>query len=125
MAAKPAADSAISGNLKSRWGEILEGVKKAKITTYAFLVEAELVEEYTGEVVLGFKTGHTFHKERIEQAENRQVVEQVMQNVAGHPVRVKCRMQAVPEPPAAKKPEHEPGEGIFDLVAEVFDQAGR
>lgn len=125
LAAKPAADSSISGNLKSRWSEVLEGVKKTKITTYAFLVEAELVEEHAGEVVLAFKTGHAFHKERIEQAENRQVVEQVMQNVAGHPVRVKCRMQAMPELPAAKKPEPEPGEGIFDLVAEVFDQAGR
>ncbi|MEW6662848.1 MAG: DNA polymerase III subunit gamma/tau [Bacillota bacterium] len=121
-AAKPAAVRSTAGSLRSRWSEVLEGVKKTKITAYAFLVEAELVEEYPGEIVLGFRAGHVFHKERIEQAENRQVVEQVLQNVLGYPVRLKFQMLSLPENQAAKKPEPEPGENIHDLVAEVFNE---
>jgi len=118
----PASACSASGSVKNRWSEVLEGVKKIKITTYAFLVEAELSEEYSDEIVLGFKTGHAFHKERIEQAENRQVVERVLQNVLGHSVRLKCQMISSAESREATKPESKPREDILNLVSEVFDQ---
>ncbi len=76
--------------IRKRWPEVLEGVKKARITAHALLLEAETGDFRDGTLTLIFPSARTFHKERLEQPENRQAVEQVLQKVLRTQVKVMC-----------------------------------
>lgn len=101
-----------------RWQEILDAIKKIKITAYAFLVEAEPLEVDQHTLVLGFPADHSFHKERMEQPENRQAVEQVLQHVFRLPLKIKCVMQGnSADQGVAAEPQDDP---VVRMAIEIF-----
>lgn len=77
-------------SIKSKWKELLDLVKKAKIGTYAFLVEGRPLSINGSTLMLGFAENHTFHRDKIEQPENRKIVEQILFNLYGYSLAIKC-----------------------------------
>lgn len=109
----------ISLNLiKDRWQDILAAVRKAKITAYAFFVEAKPVELKGHELVLQYKAEHKFHKERSEQPANRQVMEQVLENLFAVKINVRCVLGADPAETENKKASAE--DDIVEKAIEIF-----
>lgn len=91
-------------DVKDKWPKILEAVKNIKITTHAFLVEAEPVRLEGKKLILSYKAGCSFHKEKMEKPENLKVLQDVLASTYNESIRVKCVMQEEVSQPA-KKPE--------------------
>lgn len=69
-----------------KWSQILSGVKEMKITVHAWLVDGEPVSFHEDQVLVAFKSA--MHRETSEKPANKQVIEQVMSDVLGHPVKL-------------------------------------
>ncbi|MNH28563.1 DNA polymerase III subunits gamma and tau [compost metagenome] len=69
-----------------KWNDVLQGVKDAKITVHAWLKDGEPVSSAEGAVLVAFK--NTMHRETTEKPANREIIEKVMHNVLGEPLKV-------------------------------------
>ncbi|KLU62091.1 DNA polymerase III subunit tau [Peptococcaceae bacterium CEB3] len=69
--------------VKARWAEVLEGVRKRKKSTHAFLLEGEPGDLRGDILTLVFKEGFSFHRDKIDRPENRQTVEGVLAELFG------------------------------------------
>ncbi|MFA6431406.1 MAG: DNA polymerase III subunit gamma/tau [Candidatus Margulisiibacteriota bacterium] len=98
--------------LKNLWPKILEGMRKKSIYGFVSLHEGEPVEiDEKGKLVVAFRKGFSFHKERLEEQKNKTSLEEVIEEVLGKNVPVVCILtdrQKVPNLSAA-------------AVAEFFD----
>lgn len=81
-----AAGSAESNQSRMKWSEVLQRVKDAKITVHAWLVDGEPVSTIDDAILLAFK--NTMHRETTEKQANRDIIEKVMQDVLGKPLRL-------------------------------------
>lgn len=63
---------------KILWNKILLAVKEKNIPTHALLSQGILLGSKDDEVYIGFKKGFKFHKERMEEKANRDIVETVL-----------------------------------------------
>ena len=67
----------------ARWHEVMDEVKKRKKSTQAFLMEGKPAELRGNTINMVFREGCSFHKDKVNQAENRQTVEEVLKLVFG------------------------------------------
>ncbi|SDD19546.1 DNA polymerase-3 subunit gamma/tau [Paenibacillus sp. UNCCL117] len=99
-----------------RWSQVLGRVKDLKITVHAWLVDGEPVARADSNLLVAFKSA--MHRETSERPANKQLIEQAMQEVLGHPYRLVTVMlkdwQAAAE--GSKQPEAPKEE--LQLVAE-------
>jgi DNA polymerase-3 subunit gamma/tau len=79
--------------VKAKWGQVMEAIKHEKRTIHAFLTESEPSKLEDQCLVLYFKKGYTFHKEKVENQENRKMVEKALENVMGYTLHVVCQME--------------------------------
>lgn len=86
-----AAGSPATGQVRSRWGEVLHRVKETKITVHAWLVDGEPVAAADDTVLIAFK--NTIHRETTEKPANREIIERVLQDVFGKPLRLATVLQ--------------------------------
>jgi DNA polymerase-3 subunit gamma/tau len=75
-------------SVKSQWASILGGVGSLSRSLEGVLRDGAPIAVEGKAVVLGFS--HAFHKERIEDAKNRVMVEKVLSRVTGQDCRVRC-----------------------------------
>ncbi|MHB1652508.1 MAG: DNA polymerase III subunit gamma/tau [Desulfitobacteriaceae bacterium] len=104
-------------DVKTKWPEVLEAVRKHKRSTHAFLMEGQPGDIRGNTLTLVFKEGFSFHRDKVDQAENRRTVEEVLQNFFGKQFTL-CNVM-----------EHEAGiksqeKGVQDLVQKAVDIFG-
>lgn len=90
------------------WEEILEEVKKAKISLYAFLQAAEVKKANASRIELWFAPHCQFHKESIERRENILLLQDILQKITGKSCEVACILtnhKTQETPPTLPKPE--------------------
>jgi DNA polymerase-3 subunit gamma/tau len=75
-------------SLKTLWVRILGGVGSLSRSLEGVLRDGAPISVEGQEIVLGFP--HAFHKERIEDAKNRVLVEKVLTKLTGQECRVRC-----------------------------------
>ncbi len=63
------------------WGKILAAVKEKKVPTHALLSQGILIGSKDDVIYIGFKKGFKFHKERMEEKANREIVENVLEEM--------------------------------------------
>lgn len=73
--------------ISRRWHELLEGIRPLNHSTEALLRAARPIELSGGYLTL--EVFYKFHKERLESQKCREVIEQVIEEVLGIPLRVK------------------------------------
>ncbi|MFH1683299.1 MAG: DNA polymerase III subunit gamma/tau [Candidatus Margulisiibacteriota bacterium] len=79
------------GKIKNHWNDILDNVKKKSIFGYVSLHEGEPVEiNGNGRLVIAFRRGYAFHKERLEDIKNKQAVEEAVREIAGEMIPIEC-----------------------------------
>ncbi|OGB87141.1 hypothetical protein A3H38_00600 [candidate division WOR-1 bacterium RIFCSPLOWO2_02_FULL_46_20] len=75
--------------IKSRWPDILESVKKKTLFGYVSLHEGDPREiNNKGKLVIGFRRGYVFHKERLEEVKNKQAVEEAINEIIGEKIAI-------------------------------------
>lgn len=79
--------------IKEKWAQAMELVKSAKISLRAFLTECIPYEIKEEGLVLLFKNGYTFHKERVEEEENKRIVQQALEKVVGVQLKIICLLE--------------------------------
>lgn len=63
------------------WEKILKGVKEIKIPTHALLSQGRLLGTRGETIYIGFKRGYKFHKEKMEEKANREILESVLNQI--------------------------------------------
>lgn len=116
----PGSGAVTLNQIKDKWQDILRAVRKAKITAYAFFIEATPVEFKDNQLVLQYKAEHKFHKERSEQPVNKQVMEQVLENLFGVNINVRCILSASP----AENTENKKATAEDDIVEKAIEIFG-
>ncbi|CDX00090.1 DNA polymerase III subunit gamma/tau [bioreactor metagenome] len=79
--------------VQGRWGDILEQVRKRKKSTHAFLMEGKPVELDGDSLVIVFKEGLSFHRDKVNQKENRETIEEVLQSILGKAFRLQSLLE--------------------------------
>jgi len=69
--------------IQARWNDVMEQVKKRKKSTQAFLMEGKPAQLEGNTLTILFREGCSFHKDKVNQAENRQTIEEVLQLLFG------------------------------------------
>ncbi len=69
--------------IQARWNEVLEQVKKQKKSTQAFLMEGKPFQLKDNSLIILFREGCSFHKEKVDQTENRKTIEDVLDQLFG------------------------------------------
>jgi len=104
-------------DIEARWPEVLETVRKRKRSTHAFLLEGRPVALEKDVVTIVFKEGYSFHRDKVEQAENRGTVEEALGAVFQVPLKLKTLMEAdIQERPMAGDAE--------EIVQKAVDMFG-
>lgn len=63
------------------WNRILAGVKEKKIPTHALLSQGKLLGTKGDTMFIGYRKGYKFHKERMEEKANREILDQVIKEI--------------------------------------------
>jgi DNA polymerase-3 subunit gamma/tau len=63
------------------WNRLLAGVKEKKIPTHALLSQGILLGTKGDTMVIGFRKGYKFHKDRMEEKANREIVDAVIKEI--------------------------------------------
>ncbi|WP_418791265.1 DNA polymerase III subunit gamma/tau [Phosphitispora sp. TUW77] len=79
--------------IKKCWQEILNRIKKVRMSAGAFLVEGEPIDVEKNCLVLSFAPEYGFHKEKVEQQENRNTIERVIKEVTGADLKIMCKFK--------------------------------
>jgi len=74
--------------IRERWEEILESVKKLDIPLHACLLEGLPTRMEGGLLYIVFPKNHSFHKDRVEKKSN--IVEEALKEILGKEVKIKC-----------------------------------
>lgn len=70
------------------WTYLLAGVKEQKIPTHALLSQGKLMGLRDDILYVGFRKGYKFHKERLEERANRDIVENVLKQIIKREVKL-------------------------------------
>lgn len=107
------------------WRTILATVKPIN-TSIEALLRAARPMEYDGKV-LTLGVYYRFHKERLEEASHRRILEDVVASIMGAPIRIVCTLTEPPAKPEPKAPVEEKtvltegeDEDIIKIAEEIF-----
>jgi DNA polymerase-3 subunit gamma/tau len=84
--AKPAGNADHSSKepgQEALWNRLLAGVKEKKIPTHALLCQGRLLGIKDDTIYIGFRKGYKFHKEKMEEKSNRDILDAVLKEVIG------------------------------------------
>lgn len=84
------ADQAEFQAVAAKWSQVLSVVKERKITVHAWLVDGEPVSIDGDDLLVVFRSG--MHRETTEKPANKGLIEQVMQEVLGRPLKLTTAM---------------------------------
>lgn len=76
--------------LFGQWGRVMQRVKEEKVSIHAWLNDGKLVSQADDMMLVAFK--NTIHRETTEKAANKQLIERMMQEVYGKPLRLVTMM---------------------------------
>ncbi len=79
------------GKIKGNWEAILDSVKKKSIFGYVSLHEGEPTRiDDAGKLIISFRRGYAFHKDRLEDVKNKMAVEEAVREITGEKVPIEC-----------------------------------
>lgn len=110
-------------DVESRWTDVLNAVKKIKMSTGIFLADAEPIELVQNTVTVGLPSEFNFHKETLESQDNLTLIEDVIKNVIGVPLKVNfviTERDGIDDEVIEEEPTDEPAE-IIESALEIFE----
>lgn len=80
-------------SIQAHWNDVMEQVKRRKKSTQAFLMEGKPVQLNGNNLIILFREGCSFHKDKVNQLENRQTIEEVLKQLFGAPLTLQNHME--------------------------------
>ena len=80
--------------IEDRWTEVLEQVRRLKKSTHAFLMEGKPVDLQGDVLVIVFKEGLSFHRDKVNQVENRETIEKVLKDIFDSPLTLRSVLES-------------------------------
>lgn len=110
------------GEVQERWPEVLEQVKKLKKSTQAFLLEGKPVLLQENNLTILFREGCSFHRDKVNQAENRRTIEEVLKRVFGGSLTIQNVMEGefTGEESAAGQEGKSREQALIDKAKDIF-----
>jgi len=105
--------------LQSRWPEFLNALRPRNLSLEALVRACDPVAVEGDVVELAFV--HSFHRSKVEEDQNKQIIEDVLSDLIGQRYRVRCVLAQREQPPAPSTPafqEREPVLSAEQIVAE-------
>ena len=93
----PAKNGATIEQVKEKWPQVMETVKNLKKTVHAFLMVSVPLELRGQDLTILFKDGYSFHKEKVEQPENKKIVEGALEKILGQRLNLICQLEEQPD----------------------------
>lgn len=119
----PSGDGSLSPEgVRTRWPEFLNALRPRNLSLEALMRSCEPVAVEGDVVLLGFT--HNFHRSKVEEQHNKQLVEDVLSSLVGQRCSVRCvlagqeRAAPPPQRAQAESPEREPGRSAEQIIAE-------
>lgn len=109
--------------LTRAWSIVLDQVKQRKIPLYSVLLEGRPIDLKGKLLTIGFPAGAAFHKSQVEKQANLAVVIEVLKEMTGAKLVVKCTVaeDAAPHiPPVLEKQDDVPS--TEDVIAMIKDE---
>ena len=104
--------------IQRRWTDVVEAMKKEKISLSHFLVGGMPGEIKDGVLSVVFTKEVSFHKERAEERENRDIIEKILHRVYGRKLKVKF----IPGKGKVDTGPHQPSQQSEDpVVKKIID----
>lgn len=101
--AKPAEEAPPAGP-PDIWSQVLDKVKASKVTTHALLMPARMVSLQEGILILGYKPEMKFHRERMAEKANQEILHNALKTVLGSDVEIQLTVDdEADKPPVLKK----------------------
>lgn len=69
--------------IQNKWPEVLDQVRKYKKSTHAFLMEGKPQDLKDHNLYIVFKEGFSFHRDKVDQPENRETIEKALSEIFG------------------------------------------
>ncbi len=101
------------------WPRVLEGVRPVDRRIEALLRNCEPVAVEGSAVVLGFH--FDFHRNKVDEIRNRQVLERVISKLTGHNCHVKCQLSPKSERPSRPAPREQEADPRVRAAANIFN----
>lgn len=77
----------------SKWRDVLNLVKKTKVSTHAFLVEAKPAYFEGNKLIIEFEASYSFHCDKIQQPDNIKILEDALEKILDTKLKVECRLK--------------------------------
>jgi DNA polymerase-3 subunit gamma/tau len=106
------------GGIKDAWGEVVKEIKKDSALTGAFLMEGEPIALKDNLLTIDFNEDFKFHKEQIEEKENRKLIQKALNKVFGKDFTIECRLTNTPR----EKPEAVAQKGMAMSEEEFIEE---
>ncbi len=88
---RPVAGPALAvEDVRRQWGRVLEEVKRTKMFCHALIIEGIPLRVEDATLVVGLRSGYNFHVDNLHRPENRVVVEDAVERVLQHRLRLQC-----------------------------------
>lgn len=107
--AAPAKKLVACADLTAKWPEVMKAIKDKSIRIHAFLLQAQPMGLEDGALVLKFDAVSKFHHGQMSQADNRKVLEQVLEQMTGQTMPVKFFLEGT--------------DGTFEQTYNIVDDA--
>ncbi|AET65778.1 DNA polymerase III, subunit gamma/tau [Desulfosporosinus orientis DSM 765] len=108
--------------IQARWNEVMDEVKKRKKSTQAFLMEGKPVELGGNTLVIVFREGCSFHRDKVNQTENRETIEEVLKQIFGSSLILQNYMEnefKTGKDPQKEDPDNQE-QGLIKKAKEMF-----
>jgi len=103
-------------DIKHKWPTVLSNVKNKKITTYTLLCEGEPSQLQGDTLTVRFKQGFSFHKEKMKNAENEQLLLEIIRELFGRSLKLETIVdQGIPAQTSEAKPADDFNQKVLDL----------
>ncbi|MDD4048025.1 MAG: DNA polymerase III subunit gamma/tau [Clostridia bacterium] len=80
-------------DIKKRWVQVMDDLKESKRSLHAFLTVSTPYEIKNNKLVLLFKKGYTFHKEKVEEGDNKKLIQISLEKVVGIKLDITCTLE--------------------------------
>ena len=127
-AEKPAATPLQSNGLtlediRRQWSQVIDKVKKEKITVGACLIEGEPVKFHHPVLSICFENEFNFHRETVERTENKKIVEKVLNDIFKENLMVHCLSAESPPAPMGPRAPAEKTSPAIKSHQEMINKA--
>ncbi|MEW6619772.1 MAG: DNA polymerase III subunit gamma/tau [bacterium] len=106
--------------IKNIWPEIRKNIKNEKPALDTCLALAEITDLVNQTIIIGFKRGDSFHKERIERLENKDFIQEQLKKITNCNLHIKTIFidgASIEEGKTVVSPK------VLDMVFKVFPEA--